>query len=323
VKVWDAATGRKALLLTGHTGGVSSVVWSPDGQRLAAAGWDGKVGENGTVRVWDAVTGQEALTLKGHTTRVWSVAFSPDGKRLASASWGVLHEGRALPGEVKVWDAVTGQEVLTLQEHTGWVSSVAWNPDGSRLASAVSRRDNQQGPWHWEVKVWDAATGREVLTITATPFGSVGDAVFSPDGRRLAATDGGPVKVWDAATGQQVLSLKGGDRPLAFSPDGKRLACVSGDGVRVWDVATDQEVRTLKGHTGLVHSVAFSPDGQRLASANDDGTVKVWDAVTGQEVLTLQGHTNPGQRVVFSPDGQRLALVGQDGTVKVWDATSD
>ena len=69
---------------------VYSVVFSPDGTRLAS------VSDFGTVKVWDATTGQETLTLKGHTSEAWSVAFSPDGQKLASAS---------LDRSVKIWDA--------------------------------------------------------------------------------------------------------------------------------------------------------------------------------------------------------------------------
>ena len=111
------------LTLKGHTAGVSSVAWSPDGKRLATGSYDK------TAKVWDAATGQELLTLKGHTGYVFSVAWSPDGKRLATGSW---------DGTAKVWDAASGQELLTLKGHTDVVSSVAWSPDGKRLATASS-----------------------------------------------------------------------------------------------------------------------------------------------------------------------------------------
>ena len=120
------------------------------------------------------------------------------------------------------------------------------------------------------MKVWDAQTGQELLTLKDT-YGSV---AFSPDGKRLASSsvDGRTVKVWDAQTGQELLSCKGHNgqiNSVAFSPDGKRLASAGWDRmVHVWDAQTGQELLTYKGHSGMIRSVAFSPDGTRLASAS-------------------------------------------------------
>jgi WD40 repeat protein len=111
-----------------------------------------------------------------------SLAYSPDGKRLASAH----------SGEVKVWDAQTGQELFSIK---GGVSStadfrkcLAFSPDGERLASSFGR--GGEG----EVKVWDAETGLELLTVPGS-----GGVAFSPDGKRLASgTEGGTVTIYDA-----------------------------------------------------------------------------------------------------------------------------
>jgi hypothetical protein len=119
--------GQRTFL--GHTNRVTSVCFSPDGQRIASGSYDW------TVKVWDAHTRQELLTLKGDTDSVSSVAFSPDGKRIASGS-GDLVIG-IKPGEVKVWDAQTGQEILTLKGHTLGVLSVAFSPNGKRIASEL------------------------------------------------------------------------------------------------------------------------------------------------------------------------------------------
>jgi WD40 repeat protein/tetratricopeptide (TPR) repeat protein len=314
VKVWDAQTGQELLSLNGS--GVESVCFSPDGRRLAAS--HGQV-----VKVRDAQTGQELLSLKGHTWTVSSVCFSPDGRRLASAAMGYDAQYRPLSGEVKVWDAHTGQDVRTLQGHLGPVPGVCFSPDGRRLASASHDKT---------VKVWDVKSGQEVRTLKGHTS-QVLSACFSPDGRRLAtASDDQTVKVWDAQTGQELLTLRGHTglvTSVRFSPDGRRLTSASVDGtVKVWDAKSGQEVRTLKGHTSQVLSACFSPDGRYLASASGQmmdrvegvpGEVKVWDALTGLEVRTLQGHTSGILNVCFSPDGRRLATASHDQTVKVWD----
>jgi WD40 repeat protein/tRNA A-37 threonylcarbamoyl transferase component Bud32 len=325
VKVWDAQTGQELLTLRGHTWAVMGVCFSPDGRCLATASADR------TVKVWDAQAEQEALSLQGQTGRVTSVCFSPDGRRLASASGPGDSDapGKPLPGVVKVWDAQTGQEQLSLRGHAGDVTSVCFSPDGRRLASAGEGGwDGAGKPLPRVVKVWDAQTGQEQFSLR----GHAGDVIsvcFSPDGRRLATVSSDKTaKVWDAQTGQEQLTLRvPTDRVyrVCFSPDSQRLATTSSDQtVKVWDAQTGQELLSLMGPAGGVSDVCFSPDGRRLASPAGGlripGEVKVWDAQTGQEQVTLRGHTEGVARVCFSPDGRRLATGSYDRTVKLWDA---
>jgi WD40 repeat protein/serine/threonine protein kinase len=324
VKVWNAQTGQQVLSLKGPTDAIFSVCFSPDGKHLAGA-------SGSELKVWDAQTGQQVLALKGHTDATRSVCFSPDGQRLASASGGYDLVKKQFWGEVKVWDAQTGQQLLALQGHTHWVTSVCFSPDGKRLASASDDKT---------VRVWDADRGQQVLVLRGHT-GEVSSVCFSPDGNRLASVSGDPrnpgkpgeVKLWDAQTGQQTLTLKGHTSwatSVCFSPDGQRLASASNDKtVKVWAAQTGQGISSLTERTWIVNRVCFSPDGKRIASAsgvmdNEErmvgGEVKVSETRSGQEILSLRGHTSIVSGLCFSPDGTRLASASSDRTVKVWDA---
>eukprot|EP00873_Tetraselmis_striata_P032841 jgi/Tetstr1/453105/TSEL_040129.t1 len=221
--------------------------------------------------------------------------------------------------KARCWPSYTS----TLRRHIGPVTSVAFSPDGTLLASASADKT---------VRVWNALTGEEALPQPLRGHtGPVTSVAFSPDGTRLAsASKDETVRVWNALTGEEALPqpLRGHTRhvtSVAFSPDGTRLASASWDKtVRVWNALTGEEAlpQPLRGHTEGVTSVAFSPDGTRLASASEDETVRMWNALTGEEALPqpLRGHTDRVTSVAFSPDGTRLASASKDVTVRVWNA---
>jgi WD40 repeat protein len=197
------------------------------------------------------------------------------------------------------------------------VRSVAFSPDGLRLASASYDKT---------VKIWDSATSKELFALKGHA-GWVHDVAFSPDGQRLAsASEDKTVKIWESATGKELFALKGHAgvvMSVAFSPDGQRLASGSTDQTaKIWDSATGKELLALKGHAGAVWGVAFSPDGLRLASGSVDQTVRIWDSATGKELLALKGHAGFVHDVAFSPDGLRLASGSVDQTVRIWDSAT-
>jgi WD40 repeat protein len=337
VKIWDAATGAEIAAYNGHAGEVWAVAYSPDGSRIASAGVDA------TARIWDAATGKSLFTLMGHEAAIESLAFSPNGERLASAGD---------DNKLKIWDTDSGRLLFELENPTGPFFSVAYSPDGRYLTSNAENG----------IKIWEADTGLEVLTI---PVGA-GNIVFSPDGQSLAAQAGSVAKVWDVHTGRELLTLAGHTDwiiMVAFSPDGKRLATASLDHTaRVWDIGADKEVLTLTGDghltafspdgitlatddavqgvpllwdsqtgeqltafTGIgggIHSLTFSPDGKRLVTGSNDFTARIWDVEKKQAVLTLSGHSLDVRDAAFSLDGKLVATAGFDGMAKVWDATT-
>jgi WD40 repeat protein/serine/threonine protein kinase len=210
---------------------------------------------------------------------------------------------------------------------SGGAFDLAFHPDGRLLA--IPSGGNR-------IQVWDASSGRKVLTV-AGHTGRVLSVAFSPpDGRRLASTsEDGEVKVWDLTAGpaggelrEAVFTRRHDERVIgvAFSPDGRRFASASGETskrgkVKVWDAASGEMRFCFPGQAvpnAVVH-LAFSPDGRRLASGSVDNTVKVWDLTTGKEVHTLRGHTEPILNVLFTPDGRRLISAGRDRVVYVWD----
>jgi WD40 repeat protein/serine/threonine protein kinase len=348
VKVWDSVSGNVTTTITGHRVGIAATL-SPDGQRIVTHSWDNGGGDS-TAKVWEAATGKELFTIKGPTTMINAVAFSPDSRRIITGYGDSIHEHtakiwdatetretlkleapRALcvafspdgkrvvagidDGTVKVCDATSGKELLTLQGHSNRVWGLAYSHDGKRILTGSTDRT---------ARIWDAATGemRRVLTGFKNEVFTV---AFSSDGRRIATGDlEGTVSILESLQEDRISTLKGNGTPalsLAFSPDDRRLVVTYHDGmVRVLDANSAKEIRSFKGHDAWIAWVAFSPDGKRFITGSGDNLAKVWDASTFMPLLTLEGHLSEVCGVGYSPDGRRIATAGADGILKIWDA---
>jgi WD40 repeat protein len=357
VLVWaleeTGAADERRVLFKGHTATITSLRFSPDSRRLASASMDG------TAKVWDLTPSDVGRPLVQPRTFTYSVAFSPDGRWLASATGfetrvfdrrteHLVHrlpngDGLRMIGiafspdskllatgspDVRPWDLATGRQLRALkgpppEGQRAEVGALAFSPDGKFVAAGYGYPGHLGPPNHDQVvKVWEAASGREVATLAHQ--NTVPALAFSRDGQLLAtASHEGVVRVWSVATWKEVHKLKAPERfgSVAFSPDGKVLAAGLGSGeIRFWDVTTGKERDTLRGHSTHVGGLAFSPDGKTLASAGVDKTVRLWHVATGRELRTLTGHRDWVTAVAFAPDGRTLASAG-DETVRLWETT--
>jgi WD40 repeat protein len=294
-----------------HQGAVQDLVFSPDGKRLASASRDR------SVKIWDAGSRELLLTLPDHPGPIKKIAFRPGGTWLAAASGQGDAEGGLrldLPGQIKVWDAYSGQPVFTLEGHMRAVSSVAFAPDKALLASASHDKT---------IRIWDLNTAK-AERILRDHAESVVSLAYSPDGKYLASADEkGAVLIWNTSTWKTTITGKGLGRlaHVTFSPDGKLLAiCRVGAPIVLFQIEQSKELARLGSDHEVAFQAAFSRDGKYLVSAGLDQVIRTWELATKKAVLTLRGHEGPVETVVYDPDGEHLLSGGFDRTIKVWHA---
>jgi WD40 repeat protein/serine/threonine protein kinase len=215
------------------------------------------------------------------------------------------------------WQRQTHLDQRTFRGHSEFIWCVAFSPDGRRILTGSRDRT---------AKLWDAASGGEILTLQGQAS-QVRSVAFSPNSQRIVTgREDKTARVWDAAGGKELLTLQGHRKRImavVFSPDGKRIVTGSADKTaKVWEAFSGQELLSLQGHSGRIDSVAFSGDNRRIATGSADKSAKVWDAANGKELLALLGHSAEVRTVAFSPDSQRIVTGSDDQTVKVWDAAT-
>ena len=285
------------------TARVLSGASSPDGT-IAATGHHG-----GTVRLWRVESGRLLRELRppGPPAAVTAVAFSGDGSRLAAAS------GR----RAVVW-GLRGTAAPVVRAHESDVATVAFSPDGRRLATG----DNDG-----VVRVWSLRAPR--ATVLVGHDGKVTSVAFSPDGRSLVT--GGvdeTARIWDVRTGRETAELRGHNGlvlGVAFDPSGKRVVTGADRSIRTWAVAADPVRVVLDTKNGLrVNDVAFDDSGRRLVTAGNDRKVRLW-RTSGRPVDVITHGAGPKDWVEsarFDSTGRLVVSGGDDGVVRIWDASS-
>jgi WD40 repeat protein len=348
VRICEAQTGREEAKLLGHTADVCAIAFAFDGSRLVAGPRDGEV------RVWDVQTFQPISTLHGHTDEISCVVFSNGGTCVVSGSddktvriWTVadgmqvavfsrlrevvtsvtfspVDDQRVVfscrDELVRVRNASDTDQILELENHTGWVQCVSFSQDGRYI---VSGSDDQT------VSVWDAASGghEELVSFRTSETGGISAVAFAPDGRQVVVgCEDGSVHVRILKT-LQGHTHRGFIDCVVFSPDGHQVAapcCSELSTACVWDAVGNNQPITLAGHTEEVCIVAFSADGTMIATGSYDQTVRIWKAHDGSMHATLTGHADQVRSVAFSPSTVQLVVSSSDdGIVRIWDVLDD
>ncbi|KAK3229263.1 hypothetical protein Dsin_001144 [Dipteronia sinensis] len=277
VKLWRADELDLQRTNTGHCLGVVSVSAHPSGVIAASASLDS------FVRVFDVDTNASIATLEAPPSEVWQMQFDPKGTTLAVAGGG--------SASVKLWDTATWKLIASLSiprpegskpsdksNSKKFVLSVAWSPDGRRLAC---------GSMDGTISVFDVARAKFLHHLEGHSM-PVRSLVYSPiDARVLfSASDDTHVHMYDAEGKSQVGAMSGHTSwvlSVDASPDGAAIATGSSDRtVRLWDLSMRAAVQTMSNHTDQVWGVSFRPmggngnRGGRLVSISDDKSISLY-----------------------------------------------
>ncbi len=208
IRIADLTDQKPAIILKGHTGPITKMVFCREGRWLASAS------DDRTIKVWNIADGTPVYTLEGHSKTIAALAYCPGDDLLASGS---------ADQTICLWSLKQGTCRQTLTGHQAAIDALAFAPLGRLLASGGSDK---------LIKLWDSVTGAEVGTLSGHSA-EVTSLAFSKDGRMLGSGSAdltwplwpGQIKLWDIVSGTAITTFGGhphGVYQLAFDPDGTR-----------------------------------------------------------------------------------------------------
>jgi WD40 repeat protein len=332
-----------------HDGAVHAVAWSADGKKLFTASadksarsfppglvWRGKhdgavreavytsrgvvsAGADGLVRLWNAADGKPLQAIRAHTAGVLALSPSADGARLATVGadkTARLWEFAKLPA------GKTGGKELDKPSGTATLpaapSSVGLSPNGLRLAVGFPGMKKEKET----VRVYDAASGKELLDLGAVDGLPSRVVSFLPDNRTLLAAGADRTARLIDVNIQAALDVHpGGAAGVAYHQNGTQILTGGADKtVKLWTPATGKLDRTFGPTAAAVTAVTFSRDFTWVA-ALAGRTLTAWTVNDGKEVLSIE-QPEAGGSLSFSSDRTRIAVGGSDGRARVWDVAT-
>ncbi|KIK37077.1 hypothetical protein CY34DRAFT_477020 [Suillus luteus UH-Slu-Lm8-n1] len=268
LRVWDLDTGKQVgEPLLGHDAVVRVLARSPNGRWIVSGA------DNGSILVWEIATNKTESELKrvpvlfkGHGSAFWGVVFAPDNETFASAS---------LDQTVCVWKRETGEIVFGPLKVGSYAFSVAYSPDGTKLAAGTDKH----------IIIWNLKTGKELLKIEQRAF----RVTFTPDGLRLISGDRKDIRISDATTGDIIKQFDAHTDDflsLVIAPNGTKFATTSHDKTtRFFDLTTFEPIGEPLEHPDGVRGVSFSKDSQLIATGCYDNLVRTWTVPLSESEL--------------------------------------
>ncbi len=297
---------------------IQSIAYSPDGTRLAVAGFTG-------VQVYSTSSGALIGSIPTSATNgVFSVAFSKDSKLLAVGGQGIVDTKYA--GIAEIWNVASISLNASFASSSTNVYSVAFSPDGSTLAD---------GGDNGALELWSIASGSKSFALSTAAKIQVNSVSFSPDGKTLAAggqnsgngTNTAVLELWNVSAG--VLNFRPSIQAsfissVAFSPNGSSVV-VGGASIdpsthsdvgllQLYSVSTGQLSRSLATLATNISSVTFSPDGSKVADggiSDVSGVLETWNASAASIPVPYETSETGGVlSVAYAPNGKKLTAGG-------------
>uniref|UniRef100_A0A8C7FKN0 Serine-threonine kinase receptor-associated protein n=1 Tax=Oncorhynchus kisutch TaxID=8019 RepID=A0A8C7FKN0_ONCKI len=292
------AMRQTPLTCSGHTRPVVDLAFSgitPYGYFLISACKDGKP----MLRQGD--TGDWIGTFLGHKGAVWGATLNNEATKAATA---------AADFTAKVWDAVTGDEVLTLA-HKHIVKSVNFTQDSSCLLTGGNDKI---------IRIYDLnkpeAEPQEITGHTS----AIKKALWcNNDTQILSAADDKTVRLWDRNSTEVVkqLSFDMSVSSMEYIPDGEVLVITYGKTIAFYNALSLDMIKTVDAPASI-HSASLHPDKDFFVAGGDDFKLYKFDYGTKEELESYKGHFGPVHCVRFSPDGELYASGSEDGTLRLW-----
>jgi WD40 repeat protein len=290
-------------------GAMGALDFSPDGRILL-------IGDsNRRLQAIELAGGNMVFDIPdAHPEPITSVAWSPDGSTIASGSGYTL-------GKIRLWNAVSGTLLDTLEGHTHYVFALIFSADSAWLYSSSADQT---------IRIWDVRQ-RQQLTILRGSRDEVSALALSPDGATLASgCKDGTVAFWNAHPRPEqeqprfVALDPGPERiePFVFAPDSRVVAALREGMVRLFDLATLAEIEQLPALGDKVGRLAYSPDGTLLVSGDASGKIRVWSCVDRRLLRELDASDVPILKLVFQADSRRLLSVDAQEQINLWDTVT-